>query len=59
MYPNFLHVVLLWPGRPLMFASAVLGALQLAVIILLLWLTPPLVADALGDRPPRIRRQNR
>ncbi|WP_030458480.1 hypothetical protein [Kitasatospora sp. NRRL B-11411] len=59
MYTSFLHAVLLWPGRPLMSASAVLCALQLAVVYLMLWTMPPLVADALGDRPPSLRRRNR
>ncbi|MFD9592504.1 hypothetical protein ACFWA9_07050 [Kitasatospora sp. NPDC059973] len=53
MYTSFLHAMLLWPGRPL------LAALQLASIFLMLWSMPPLVADALGDRPPRLRRPNR
>ncbi|MGV9268347.1 hypothetical protein ACWDRR_27195 [Kitasatospora sp. NPDC003701] len=59
MYTSFRHAMLLWPGRPLLAASALLAALQLASIFLMLWSMPPLVADALGDRPPRLRRPNR
>ncbi|MFJ1795289.1 hypothetical protein [Kitasatospora griseola] len=59
MYTSFLHAILLWPGRPLLSASALLATLQLAVIFLMLWSMPPLIADTLGDRPPRLRHRNR
>ncbi|MFH9351207.1 hypothetical protein [Kitasatospora sp. NPDC017646] len=48
--------MILWPSCALLSASAALGAAQLAVVYLLLWSMPPLVADTSAPRLPRPRR---